>query len=96
MKADKPLEWRQDETWGRIDHIAHTEFHGWGEEYRVMPPNGRDNDGNYWSVSGVPIPSRFHTLDDARQRAQDDYNRKRRLKAWEDYMLTHEVPNDHP
>jgi hypothetical protein len=47
-----------------------------------------------WSLEGNGLGSINRDLEKQKQRAQDHYNRTRQLKAWEDYMLTHEPPEN--
>lgn len=87
MKADKPLEWHLNKHFPNLWQSA-TEFHKFLDSYTVHP---REDGG--WYVEGADKQS-ADTEAEAKQICQDHYNRQRRLKAWEDYMLSHEPPTN--
>jgi hypothetical protein len=85
MKADKQLEWqtKPDGFFGG-DYHAHE-----AEGYIIHPYKmGRMT----WRLEGNGMDVIRDDVTDLQARAQEHYNRGRRLKVWEDYMLSHDPP----
>lgn len=84
MKAHKELEWESSDSDGGAVYAACGYF-----IYRYG--NGI---GSTWRLEGNGLDVMRDDINALKKRAQEHYNRKRQLKAWEDYMLTHEPPEE--
>ena len=83
MKAHKQLNWKLSKTDG--GHWVYTADCYLIYEYQI--------DGRVmWRLEGGGLNVLHADADQLKQRAQQQYNRERKLKAWENYMLTHEPP----
>lgn len=83
--TDEPLPWQ--ETTGKLtgEVIHHAEgYHIY--PYRFVP------DKTTLRLEGNGLDVMRNNLDELKQLAQEHYDRERQLKAWEDYMLTHDPP----
>ena len=77
--ASVPLEWTASETsWQGTS--ANGEY-----SYTI-----ETMDGGLFHVD--QLDTTHHTVVEAQQTAQDDYDRHRRIQAWGDFFATHEPP----